>query len=160
MARVRTVILLVTLFLASFSWCFSLTEGFAPFPGGCGGWCKSRPKRRTANRSFALCAGNRQCIRKLKRLIAQTRYKHVEMLMQKAKRSFRGRRYWQKVRQELDIQGNGVNGTTKFDRLVMTWIRRVLKTKENSSTGKKSENTFQKVVGLFKIYLSLSASEK
>ena len=82
----RRVILLVILFVVSLTWC--LSEGFAPFPGPCGGWCRSKKAHHSSSkRSFGFCDGDLLCIRRVKRFIieAKLRERYAARIMGKLK---------------------------------------------------------------------------
>jgi hypothetical protein len=89
------VILILTMLLLCLMLCFHITESFAPFPGGCGGWCRAAKRTHTHNivGSHSICDRNVQCLRTMKKLITSSKYRQFRRIVRKGK-VIRGRRIW------------------------------------------------------------------
>ena len=88
------VILILTMLLLSLMMCFHIAESFSPWPGGCGGWCRSakRTHVHTIVGSHSICGSNAQCLRTMKKLITSSKYRQLKRYTRKRK-VIRGRRY-------------------------------------------------------------------
>lgn len=88
------VVLILAVFLVSLMLCFGTSKSFAPFPGGCGGWCRSAKRSHTHSivGTHSICENNAQCLRTMKKLITSTKFRQLKKMV-RYRKVLRGRKY-------------------------------------------------------------------